>query len=622
MASQIVPLTGLDQAGVVKDQPSVSLPPNVFTDVRNMRFRHGAVRKMEGDVTIFDHTSINFIDYWANPNIGPTDGYWIYVRGRDLYLRRATEGADSERMVYTFENDGEFQSTRFQGGFAYIINNGVDRPIYMLDVEGNTNSRTITAAILPGWDSYIVNERAVSSEFDSASSYFFDLGQRVDFTMQSLEVVRTRSGQETRFLDTDGAGSPTGTPGDTDYVPAELPDMPTQPVGSHFVSYLDTDTNTTVLHIGSGLAVDDTLTVNIQSRNEVNVRAGVVRSFGDLLIAGDLTEYVGTDTFRRLAGVVRTSDVAQAGAMPNNWNPFDQGASTADEFTLSDTGQIQDMVELQGRMMVYTNSSIHAISLTGQTAAPVAFSPITRQYGAMTTNAVQEFDGKHLIVGSQDIYVFGGHPGTIQSLAEGRVRDYFYENFAGTTSALDSFQIVRNQGKDELWLCYQRTNNRTPEALVYNYRGNTWTIRDLPSGAVNFSDAPVGGTDPNEVKPIAASRVRFYQLDRTGGQNLQATLERRVAPISPEFSTEAIMGMALWTQGTGDLTIQYVGSNAPATETAVYPTTNSSSFDIDSDYKADIRMQGRFMNFRIMDNAADDWNLSGIQLEVAQGGKR
>ena len=110
----------------------------------------------------------------------------------------------------------------------------------------------------------------------------------------------------------------------------------------------------------------DTVVCKVRSTNVVRVRCGVIRSYKNLLVAGNLTEYDNTNTVivRRLAGVVRTSDVAAPGAVPANWNPFAAGTNTADEFTLSSTGTVQDMAELQGRMYIYTNSSIHSLEQT------------------------------------------------------------------------------------------------------------------------------------------------------------------------------------------------------------------------------------------------------------------
>jgi len=126
----------------------------------------------------------------------------------------------------------------------------------------------------------------------------------------------------------------------------------------------------------------------------MSVRCGVIRSYGNSLIAGDLTETKTSDgsLIRRLPGVIRTSDVAAPGNMPTNWNPFRLGANTADEFTLSGTGTVTDMAEMQGVMYVYTNSSIHSIQRTGSAGIPYSVSPVTESYGANCVGAVKMVD--------------------------------------------------------------------------------------------------------------------------------------------------------------------------------------------------------------------------------------
>lgn len=180
--------------------------------------------------------------------------------------------------------------------------------------------------------------------------------------------------------------------------------------GDNFQVYTDAATNTTVIVIGN-LTNGDAVKVNVESRNVAVVRAGVVESFGNLLVAGNLTEVDSTNTakiIRRLSGVVRTSDVAVPGAVPNNWNPFAAGVSTADEFTLSETNVIQTMRSLQGNLYIYSTDSIHSMKLTGNNKAPVAFSPVTDKYGCLTLKSVIEYDGRHFVVGSNDIYLFAG----------------------------------------------------------------------------------------------------------------------------------------------------------------------------------------------------------------------
>ena len=60
-----------------------------------------------------------------------------------------------------------------------------------------------------------------------------------------------------------------------------------------------------------------------------------------------------------LNSVVRVSDVAAPGTIPDNWNPF-ATTGTADEIIISDTGLITAMLPLRGSVYVYTSDTITA----------------------------------------------------------------------------------------------------------------------------------------------------------------------------------------------------------------------------------------------------------------------
>ena len=580
MPDQVIPITDLGKSGVVLDTPPVALPPNVFSNARNVRFNDGAVRKIPGEVDLPStdiaasdtQGTLRYLAYWPNPNRAPLGGYYVYVQDvlsdsritgqrvfiqdetgtrRDITPTNLTNGFTS----VTSRSETSWSHTLFAGGFAFIINNGVNAPYYILDVEGNEDIADVPIlARLPGWEDYRVNESIISATFEEATNTRdFDLGQLVDFTVN--DVVVTVADGDPIVITTEDTAVSNVTPSTS------------------------TDTNTTILTFTAGALPDDsTVSVNIRSKQTVSVRAGVIRAFSDFLVAGNLTETVrarsqingavsigatsivlddvslfpddgfvvidgieytyssrttGTNTLggfsaftiaiaddtpvllgeaptvRRLTGVVRTSDVAVAGSVPANWDPFQAGVSTADEFTLSDTATVQDMAELQGNLYIYTNSSIHSMSLTGNTATPVRVNPVTDQYGVQSTNAVLEYDGKHFVIGSNDIYLFGGHPGNIQSVSDGRIRRYFYDNINPIHER--ALFTLLNQAFDEIWVCYPTLTSlagESNEALIWNYRDNTWSIRDLNAvqgGAV--APIPGGGT------PI----TRFTLLAPGGG---------------------------------------------------------------------------------------------------------
>jgi hypothetical protein len=501
MAEQVINITDLASQGVVLDTPPVSLAPNVFTSARNVRFKDGAIRKMTGELLLNNVVSdlipaneefgkIRYLAYWPNPNLAPLGCYYIfvvdYVRdgitiGQKIYIqdhignkKDITPSHFPDGLSFTTSG---WQHTLFAGGFAFVINNGIDHPHYILDASGNTDINNIVLADLPGWDSYNVQQKVITDTWRTGDSQLFDLGQKVDFTLNSVSLTIAGG---TSIVE---AGTPAGTgvPNSSSFIPGILPTPLPSVSTNKFQIYTDSNTNTTVIYAG-GLSDGDVVDVTISSRNLVHVVAGVIRSFGDLLVAGDLTEYdsVSGDIVRRLSGVVRTSDVAAPGSIPNNWDPFSAGVSTADEFTLSETNVIEDMASLQGNLYIYSTDSIHVMRLTGNTAAPVSFAPVTDEYGCLSTNAVVEYDGKHLAIGSNDIYQFAGHPGTIQSLADGRVRTYLFDNL-NPIHAQQIFTILNHQ-ENEIWICFPTLSSLTGEcneALIYNYRDNTWTIRDL-----------------------------------------------------------------------------------------------------------------------------------------------
>ena len=556
---QTNPIVNLSEHGLIIDTAPSSIPQNAFSDGRNVRFANGAVNKMEGEVllnsiaadsnldTLYTGTgnklgAAKYIAYWPNPNLGSLYGYYIYVievlNSSDIPLahRVYLQDQDGTRKDVTpditnadghkgFDVAGTWQHTLFSGGFAIIINNGIQKPQYILDNTTVVDVNGIDVFHeLPGWDSYNVEQVVHKDTFAQGNSNVFDLGQKVDFVNNQILITGTdnKSAQ---------AGSPagTGTVNGTNFVPGDLPSTTPSVSGNHFQIYTDTTTNTTVVVIG-GLAIDDEVIIDIESRNPVEVRCGVIRSFGELLVAGDLTEIDETNgnIIRRLAGVVRTSDVAIPGAIPNNWNPYAAGVSTADEFTLSETNIIKDMVSLQGNMYMYTTNSIHVMQLTGNPDAPVTFSPVTDSYGALTTDAVIEYDGKHFVIGSSDIYVFPGHPANIQSVSDNRIREYFYE----TLSPLHEEKLftLLNFAQDEIWICYPTINSvsgECDEALIWNYRDNTWTKRDL-NDVISGDVAPVrgggiptakitpAGTESGNDTPMNLGRQEVQTLTVTG----------------------------------------------------------------------------------------------------------
>ena len=721
MTEQVVPITGLNAVGLVKDTPAIALPTNAFSDVLNVRFNNGCVEKIPGEAKLFSSFtgdsivgSLIHIAWWANPNLTPTNGYYVVVATDNttdrVYIVRASDG-NTKDLEIDVPTGGNWQHTVYQGGYAIIINNGVARPWYILDSTGNTDMSILDAFELPGWDSYFTNEVAFNDIYNSDIHVAeFDLGKRVNFDLEEV-IVTVYSGSD-----------------NSKKFSVILTSVTTV---AQATSSLDTVTNTHLVTVATAaggspaftefLQTGDIVYVTVRSIATVQVRAGVIRSWGDTLVAGNLVELnsppvasvnhvnntiaftsrhglsvgdvlnISSPTFakgkytvsvvnsniqvtvndlpsgtytstrytiltsgtavRNQPGVVRISDVAAAGAIPHNWNPYSAGVSTAEEFTLSTTGIVQELAAMQGNLYVYTNNSIHALSKTSNPAIPYVASIVSSTHGASGLDLVHEHRGTHVVVGSDDIYQFSGHPASIKSLSNNRVRDYYFKSVSPTYST-NAF-ILNNTADDELWICFPNltSTGNTNEILIFNYEDNVWSRRAISEATHGISghtkDVLANGSlsanvDPSVSRPIFVLSGDIYGVDFNNkytdinNANYESYIERIEAPMSPEFDVESLSSVALWASkdvsADIDLRLRFRTTNAPGASLDSNPLTANGTvgdsenplFTIGKDYKTDARLNGRLLNFRFTDesNVSKNWRLSGIQLEVKKGGRR
>ena len=584
MPQQIIPIMDLASAGLVEDTASVSLPPNVLSDVKNVRFGGGAIKRFPSDVNkITSLTGVVYVAYWPSTlgeryvvitDNGTNTVFTVY---NSSYSVISSQGGTNTGVTA-----GDWQHTLFNGGYHIIFNNGNSKPVFLRDdVVGVTP--------LPGWDSYAVDEEMTSFEHDGST------GAKV--VKNTVFVAPT--GGASIFIKVTSLPRNLANPIVTETVTinaagAISPDATLAGIGTiSGVNFSSNQFNFTPDTSTGG----STYKVSVQTVPIAQVTCGVIRSYGNLLVAGNLKETGG----RTLTGTIRTSDVAGPGAMPENWNPFKLGANTADEFTLASTGTIQDMAEMQGTLYVYTDSSIHSVQQTNSPSVPFSIAPVTANYGVNNIGGVIEVDGKHVVYGSNDCYIFSGNPGSITSISDGRVRNFFRSGATIKTQRFNKY--------DELWF------SSSSIVYVWDYRNNVWTKRDLPAGSTSANSTK------NDI--FFAAPTKIVGVD--GSSFLTgAYIERKRLAISPEFDTENVLGMVLLFDGSSKATITYDGTDKVG-ETENFASKPAIPFDTTLDYKADVRVNGRFLNYRISNQTNEvtlDWNLTGYQIEVSKGGRR
>ena len=134
----------------------------------------------------------------------------------------------------------------------------------------------------------------------------------------------------------------------------------------------------------------------------------VLRPFRNVLVAANMRYQTTGGQIVYAPGTIRVSDQAAPGAIPSNWDPFQNVSDTGSEFEISETSGIVDLVPFQNSLFIYTVDSIFALTLTGNANFPVAVQKQLDGRGLLSNNCAVEFYGRHFVVGNEDIYIYAG----------------------------------------------------------------------------------------------------------------------------------------------------------------------------------------------------------------------
>ena len=483
-----VPIQNTGQYGIISDIPSVVLPPNAFSDGRNVRFDNESVSKITGHVSFYNSTiDPNFLIYWPRPNTQ----YYIYAD--ETTINRVGQDGVSTRLGSGYASDSVWHGSLYNGGFTVIMNNGQSTPQFITYAEDNSDT---SMQDFPGWN-----------------------------------------------------------------------------YGNNTVT------------------------------------AAVVRPFKNVLVGGNFSITDNSNVTTQFPSTIRVSTRSAPGQFPQTWEPGVLGdTSSADEFELSTGEEVIDMLELRGVLMVYTRNAIFALDVTERASV---VTQISQGYGARSINCIAEVDGRHVVISDNDVYIHSG-TGSIESVIDQRHRNYLFENLHPAFA--DNLFMIRNTRQDEVWICYPNLAAREMEgacneALIWNYRHNTWTIRDLP-GILSAYEGPARGgglptytasvtgdqtiagaldNDGNSINPVGAGHVDTF----TGNSEVQtltiasdATLLTGNGTGVPEVQTVTVASDATLTTGDNDGRVHV--------EDITYTGTRSNVVTSGTDEQVSIKLRNDF----------------------------
>lgn len=367
-------------------------------------------------------------------------------------------------------------------------------------------------------------------------------------------------------------------------------------------------------------------------------RAKIVRPFKNYLIALNITK-----NSVNFPSLVKWSSPADPGEVPFTWDPADP-KNDAGENPLADTqGAIIDGIKLRDSFIIYKEDSVYSMRYIGGLFV-WQFQKLFDDVGMMAPNCAAEFDGKHFVIGQGDVYVHNGVQKS--SVIDGQMREYLFTNMKA--DLIRRTFVIPDYNNTEMWICYCSTalpygSDYCDRAVIYNWKEDTWTIRDLPkvfSGAVGivdpktsdaWNDDPAtwekdntawyeGSYDQLKTKILLSSinNSKIYLVGDTAtfdGQPFNCMIERTGIYLGDDRMMKTVSALIPHMTGRAIAKI-YIGHST--LQDGPYTWKGPFDFGLGVQYKLDCKSVGRYVGVRFEIESPGSWSMNGYTLEMAK----
>ena len=389
------------------------------------------------------------------------------------------------------------------------------------------------------------------------------------------------------------------------------------------------------------------------------VTCAVFRTYREFGIALKTTE--GTDEYPRR---LRWSHPVSSGQQPDSWEVKTTNDAGYKDFNETDD-YIVDCAQLNDINVVYKQNVCWVMQYVGGPLV-MSFRPLF-EFGALTTECVRAFKGKHIVLTS-DFDVILHNAQQYESIVTNKHKLYLQNDIDENYTNNCFVQI--NWEYDEIWICYPETGVSNPnwctKALVWNWQTNTFTFRELPLasyiavGPVEKSasdltyDAMIGVTyDSTDLtyntrgykgtgrqmlmcRPYLSSSAsgspKLYLVDSTetfDDDTITSRLERYSVPMwAADRSGKIVIDVQrmkrikavypVITAADGETFNFYIGTQSEIGGTVTW--NGPYSFVKGTDRRINTRITGRYLAIRIIASSTQNWKLTGLELDVEPAG--
>jgi len=606
----LVPIENLGQIGIIRDTPPFNLPPNAWSNGNNVRLLDNGVKKVAGYQEVM--ATCPFAPYYVHPYLTVAGiYYWIAYGATDIAVWNGSTWTDVVRQT-TLQLNGA--------------------------VSASASSITVdTGAALTALPTSGTLEVGTDITSDASTNKY----EVLTYTARDTSTgVITLSGTASYAHADNAVVTPTGSTAtsDNDY-------------GANTTSKRWTATNLNGLVVATnghdapqmwplsgGVPSVGTPFMGLRNWPSGN-KCKSIRAFRTFLVGLNWTR---TNEEPRL---VKWSTEASQGSPPST---FDEADATLDagEYELSDTpGDIIDGLPLGDTFIIYKDDSIYIMNYVG-TPYIFSFKLMSPTIGLLAKEAVAEFEGGHFFMGNSDFYVCNGQ--TVTPMLSNKLRRTVFDELNGD-HYLKCF-VAADYVRNEMLACYPaEASTVVNRALIWNWKDNTFSFRDLPdtshisSGIVEITagatwnaasltwDAdsdPWGSTNyDNVIKNIVFADVTNTKIYRDNKGNkedtatMSAYIERTGYDLGDPQSVKFVSAVYPQIEVSGNNTVNvYIGKQM-STEGAI-TWEGPVAFNPNSQSKVSCRVSGKYFGVKVESDTDVDWKLHGLSFEVQQRGLR
>ncbi|RLB98768.1 MAG: hypothetical protein DRH90_21435 [Deltaproteobacteria bacterium] len=361
-----------------------------------------------------------------------------------------------------------------------------------------------------------------------------------------------------------------------------------------------------------------------------------LRSHKNFLLALSLHESIDKpDSFR-------WSHPADENGIPFTWDETNPAGIAGIQSLGGDGGRIIDGLSLRDSFIIYSQNAIDVLDLSGDEFVWRRRS-LSATVGLLSKDCVVEVKGKHYLMTDGDIVVNDGN--SIVSIAHNAIQNRI--KISINTEFVDRSFAVSIDAHKEIWFCVPEGDSENVNiAYIYQWKEQTWAIRDLPSGtafiiaapestdAEGWEDANVTWASRIDRWSDGVSRVSFdelpygvnavnsdLQLLQTPApiEDLGTILERTDLGLIDQVAVTTITRLYPHIRGSEPVRIQVGSQDFPGSAVRWKPYN---IFDPTKDRKVDVRTTGALHAYRVMSEGKGEFRFSGVDVEYEQDGVR